>query len=132
MRELKLRAWDKENKRFLFRSIFDRNWYATPKNDDKGCHTVRGIEPSDRNTLDVVLFTTLFDKSRNELYGNDIIEVNNDYEGEVNRIRCLIKWGKGQWIAEDSSGGSWTRQLYHQSERIERIGNIYENKDLFT
>lgn len=45
MREIKFRAWD--GKRFLYRGLHDRNWYATPYNDENGCNCVRGCMPND-------------------------------------------------------------------------------------
>ena len=127
MRTIKFRAWDG------VKMIYSENKF----DEDGQLHELEmfflGLEVGrslNNKKYGLMEFTSLLDKNGKEIYEGDIIEVNNDYENEICRIPCVIKWVRAQFVAEHSDGGSWTRQLYDQPERIEIIGNIYENQDL--
>lgn len=70
-------------------------------------------------------FTGLHDKKRNEIYEGDVVKVDNDPY-----VITVCKWHNGSFILEDNAGGHWTRQLLHQRDRLEVIGNIYQHKHL--
>jgi len=77
-------------------------------------------------SLMIMQYTGLKDKNGIEIFEDDIIEVAN---GDNNPI-CKVEWLLGQWCLMDEIGGSWTRQLYHQPDRLEIKGNIFEHKHL--
>lgn len=144
--EIKLRAWDKIDNRFLYRNIFDRNWYATPENDSKGCHCVREIHPNDRNSLIIELYIGLNDKNYKEMYDGDVckfIILQSETQKPLNEQTVIISkenlcWGfkptHPELVSEDDR--KW-RPFYREEEDeiwdnkyFEVIGNIHENPEL--
>ena len=136
-RPIKFRAWEKWEKRMLYRGVFDINWYATEKNDENGCHTVRGIKPEDKTELELMQFTGLLDKNGKEIYEGDIILHTNE---EADKSPSQILWNtyEGQWQTENihaQRGGQiadseWYDWDTSKIDNIEVIGNIYENPEL--
>jgi len=61
------------------------------------------------------------------IHVGDIVEVEN---GEDGPIITKCEWHEGGFALVDLAGGHWTRQLYHQPERLEVVGNIHQNADL--
>lgn len=70
-------------------------------------------------------FTGLKDKNDKEIYEGDIVKVDNYLY-----VITVCKWDNGSFILEDKAGGHWTRQLFHQRDRLTVLGNIYENPGL--
>lgn len=79
-------------------------------------------------------FIGLTDKNGKEIYEGDILNIENSdpEENGANDVVTLCKWDAGIFILEDNAGGHWTRQLFHQPNRITIIGNIHENPELLT
>lgn len=118
-REIKLRAWDKSEKRMLYRTIWDRNWYATPKNDESGCHCIREIMPGDQHYIILMQFTGLLDCKGVEIYEGDVVEyeTGND-DNSVMQEEVRFEGGAFYPICEQSS------------ETFKIIGNVYSNPAL--
>ena len=71
-------------------------------------------------------FTGLFDKKGVEIYEFDIVAIDNEENPVI--TKCIYE--PGYFTLLDSAGGSWTRQLFHQQERLEVVGNRFENPEL--
>ena len=136
MREIKFRAWDKQEKRMIYSGIHDRNWYGTPKNDAGGCHTLRGKMPEDRTILELMQFTGLHDKNGKEIYESDIVR----FQHHKPSVCVWSGWGwgwevntpKGKRVYE-SGVGQFRQDEFDADYRLnsaEIIGNIYESPEL--
>ncbi|MCT1575675.1 YopX family protein [Oceanobacillus kimchii] len=148
MREIKVRAWDKESKKmreidsiaFHGKGAFDQ---STQKIKLINLWGYNVIEEKDvivqREPKDVVLleFTGLKDKNGKEIYEGDIIEFNNcDYQRTAGNLDDEIVLGEveyscGAWGLKESNGQ--LHDLYLtliNDEEAEIIGNIYEHPHL--
>ena len=145
MRERKFRAWDKYEKRMLYRNIFDRNWYATPANNENGCNCVRGITPEDKSNIELMQYTDLKDKNGVEIYEGDIVRIGTyfnfeeDESGWVDESIHEVVWGMEQgypafdlkpWVDCDTNALQLYASICNESAAIEVIGNIYEHPHL--
>lgn len=148
MRDIKLRAWDKANKKWL-------HGYSEGK---QGC-SVYGetmiiggwlSEISISNLDDIIVseYTGHKDKNGKDIYEGHIVkrlakdweaydkaDDENDtdkptemtYKEEISYIEFI---GHGFWI--NSEGFGWEGETLWDWDKIEIIGNIYENSDLLT
>jgi hypothetical protein len=103
MREIKFRAWDKENKEWC-------EW----DDGDIVIHNDGTFEPHERLVL--MQFTGLHDKNGKEIYEGDILSWG---AGD----KSVVKWEFGGFLA----GGRFQEISYEKSKII---GNIYENPEL--
>jgi len=123
MREIKFRAWDKTHNQMLYRTIWDRNWYATSYNDENGCHCVRGITPDDKVYMELMQYTGLKDKNGKEIYEGDIIKFEDGITGSV-EMQFF------SWVIQVKEGKHTLWDMFFDDVKLEVIGNIYENKEL--
>lgn len=103
MRQIKFRAWDKEQKRMVF--DFETIPYFASR-----VITKYSID-------DCMQFTGLIDKNGKEIYEGDII----------NGWRVVIE---PHSTGLRDSDNKWQGQIAHRSTGLEVIGNIYENTEL--
>jgi len=126
MREIKFRAWDKEKKEM-------------GKPFGIYCTLLPLIY---RETKIIMQFTGLKDKNRKEIFEGDVVEMFfNDKKGIV---KGIIEWKQEEcefiinvdWTINDGSGGATYCTLGHyllknnKFDKVEIIGNIYENPEL--
>jgi uncharacterized phage protein (TIGR01671 family) len=119
MKEIKFRAWNTQEKKMLFRRLFEMNWYETPTNDEKGCHTWGAISGGQSRFLEVMQYTGLKDKNGKEIYEGDVV----NFEGITN---YEIKFIRGGFAVDFKDGHRYLGQFANP----EIIGNIYENPEL--
>lgn len=117
MREIKFRAWEKDEKKmYSHNSLGDSTLlstlYATEHIKGKG-------------NIELMQYTGLKDKNRKEIYEGDIVRrlINsrgNLYPSNYKRNVIKIEFINSAW------------SVRKQTDRIEIIGNIYENPELIT
>jgi hypothetical protein len=123
--ETKIRAFS--NGKMMFKDIFDLNWYATEKNTETGCNTLRKMIPDDRS-LKVMGFTGKQDKNGKNIYAGDF-----DQNGDV-VIWCkeCSAWQLGAYdfptndlmFCHCCDGNFMFNDCF---PNFEIMGNIYEN-----
>ena len=121
MREIKFRAWLKEERKMvnvetLFIGI-NRLCFGNSKTED--------LFFRDFEEVELMQYTGLKDKNGKEIYEGDIV-ILNDAEEEN---RCIVKYKYGSYILVD---GDLREDLSNvESDKfLEVVGNIYENKNL--
>jgi len=107
-REIKFRAWDKENKTMI--DMHAMEYFA---------HT----ETRNQVRFDLMQYTGLHDKNGKEIY-----------EGDIFNDKSRVVWGFCAWGREhkDNTAAPSFSQIadYEGRIKLEVIGNIYENPEL--
>ncbi len=113
MREIKFRAWDKQNKRLVTVSLIDLKYEGILFEVENGSNSRKFDE------VELMQFTGLKDKKGVEIYEGDIFQ-----KGE---LKGIIEWKQYGW------GYTLIKPMFHMQftmEDVEIIGNIYENHEL--
>jgi len=120
MREIKFRAWDKEEKEFV------ENILITPEGKIKTVGWLSGkylYDVSDR--IEILLYTGLKDKNKEEVYDTDIIKIDNSILEVVKVDGGFIVRGINIEY-ENNIIDEWKRYR----DKIIKLGNKYENPEL--
>jgi uncharacterized phage protein (TIGR01671 family) len=131
MREIKFRAWDKNNKKMIF----------GPRNNEENSSWILALASA--YDLELMQYTELKDKNGKEIYEGDIVEIFDIYP---EKKRYKIEFGK---FGFDSNHDRYLYQgfglipiidnqldddnhslIFGIYEDIKIIGNIYENLEL--
>ena len=113
MREIKFRAWDKEEKEMRQVVVMTGDAYEISVRD---IHGERYWQ--DYKTFELMQYTGLKDKNGKEIYEGDIVRC----IGYVNLLK--VRFSDGGFLFGDMHASASSR---HDREII---GNIYENKEL--
>ena len=110
MREIKFRAWDKDEKKMLYSSEKDHTFEYKPRHGKHFNHP--RIIP--------MQYTGLKDKNGMEIWEGDVLQ------REGYKYKHIVKWYK------ESAGFhmAWVHDSLNAGLAIEIIGNIYENPEL--
>lgn len=117
MREIKFRAWDKENKKMMKVSSLSLENKEIAVRENGTYHFFR------MKNLELMQYTGIKDKNGKEIYEGDIYHVGDK------KIKYLVVWFdsgfEGKQLRSTSYAGlkSWVKD-------IEILGNIYENPEL--
>jgi hypothetical protein len=121
MRELKFRAWDKQQKKMYHVAALD--WQRNEIAVWTGNLTAENL-PWDEHMLPLQ-FTGLCDKNGKEIYEGDLILLGEGHDGP-HEVKC--NGTDTRWQAWRKFG--YTNLGYHAGELCNIIGNIYENPEL--
>jgi uncharacterized phage protein (TIGR01671 family) len=143
MRQIKFRAFDKENKVMSEPFSLEQIWSPSFSSE----HAVYGwgtfnpfelqmwVGESDKHPANIkfedyepMQFTGLTDKNGKEIYEGDII-VESDFINDRSMF-TVVEYGHFDNDYEDIFGFKITS--FFESEKVEVIGNIYENPELLT
>ena len=117
MREIKFRAWDKENEEMYDVAMIDVETGEVAYTDHPTGYNADAL----LEQVELMQYTGLKDKNGKEIYEGDILK-----DCDTREIKTVI-WHKNCFILRDTKGFyQWT---YFEDEH-EVIGNIYENSDL--
>ena len=124
MREIKFRAWLKEDKKMVnveTMNFTDKSIQYLKKSEIINAYILKRESFDD---VELMQYTGVKDKNGKEIYEGDIV-ILNDAEEEN---RCIVKYKYGSYILVD---GDLREDLSNVEDRfLEVVGNIYENKNL--
>lgn len=119
MREIKFRAWHKEEKiigEVLGIDILHKEIFFS--NEDVDCY-----EHTDFKDIELMQYTGLKDKNNKEIYEGDIFHIGSK------KILYVVEWIDCGLKGRQIKNKSWIGLDYWKDD-IEVIGNIYENPEL--
>ena len=125
MRKIKFRVWDKEKREWI-RIGEERDIMLNNKGEVWEYHS--GQEPYwTKPNVEIVFYTGLKDKNGKEIYDFDILKTNLGNIGIVGHSFSIC-WHIGYKTNRENH----VMALWNETNRIEIIGNIYENAELLS
>lgn len=124
MREIKFRAWDKENEEMYDVAMIDVETGEVAYTDHPTGYNADAL----LEQVELMQYTGLKDKNGKEIY-----------EGDICNCREYECFGKVEWNNEEAGfyfcvvvegGGFEEEHLYDYIDELEVIGNIHENPEL--
>ena len=124
MREIKFRAWLKEDKKMenvKTMDFTDKTIRCLKKNEFINAYLLRRVSFDD---VELMQYTGVKDKNGKEIYEGDIVVLNNSENDNM----CIVRYEHSSYRLE---GWSLREDLSNVEDRfLEVVGNIYENKNL--
>lgn len=120
MREIKFRAWHNEEKimgEVLGIDILHKEIFFS--NEDVDCY-----EHTDFKDIELMQYTGLKDKNNKEIYEGDIVTLHNS------KYKVIFNTKEARFVLRDDEFESEIPFTNNNNERMEIIGNIYENPEL--
>lgn len=124
MREIKFRAWDKENKKMMKVSSLSLENKEIAVRENGTYHFFR------MKNLELMQYTGLKDKNGKEIYEGDIVLIKLDETSTWHKT--VVGFKKGAFIADLIDKEDYVYIFHHgfTGDDFEIIGNVYENKNL--
>ena len=122
MREIKFRAWDKENEKMMKVSSLHLENKEISVKENGTFHLFR--------MQDLMQYTGLKDKNGKEIYEGDIVLIKLDETSTWHKT--VVGFKKGVFIADLIDKEDYVYIFHHgfTGDDFEIIGNVYENKNL--
>jgi hypothetical protein len=124
MREIKFRAWLKEDKKMenvKTMDFTDKTIRCLKKNEFINAYLLKRVSFDD---VELMQYTGVKDKNGKEIYEGDIVVLNNIENDNM----CIVRYEHSSYRLE---GWSLREDLSNVEDRfLEVVGNIYENKNL--
>lgn len=124
MREIKFRAWLKEDKKMVnveTMDFTDKSIQYLKKSEINNAYILRRESFVD---VELMQYTGLEDKNGKEIYEGDIVVLNNIENDNM----CIVRYEHSSYRLE---GWSLREDLSNVEDRfLEVVGNIYESKNL--
>jgi uncharacterized phage protein (TIGR01671 family) len=130
MREIKFRAWDKKNKRWVSKDYEEEAFEIYL--DGKFLGLAGEIDRDWNDDYILMQYTGLKDKNGKEIYEEDIVKIieHNYHCGGYSIVKGIVRWSDkrcGFFVYPISEG---FKKYYRMSDVDKAIGNIYENPEL--
>jgi hypothetical protein len=120
MREIRFRAWDKEERKM---------WYPVAVGECGAFIDAFGIKALDRQHDPIMQYIGIKDKNGKEIYEGDILEFENEYLFKPGKHRSEVKYTPPSFEFAGMCG--WEgKDIEFKYTQV--IGNIYENQELLT
>ena len=131
MREIKFRAWLKEDKKMenvKTMDFTDKTIRCLKKNEFINAYLLRRVSFDD---VELMQYTGLNDKNDKEIYEGDIIKYKFPYDKRIKHI-SPVKFleTEASFGIKDRYGNEIPLYTISANNYFEVIGNIYENKNL--
>lgn len=121
-REIKFRAWDKENKKFVY--IFVNQFYIIHE------RIKDFVEKFNLNGGKWEQYTGLHDKNGKEIYEGDIVVIGSLEDSPLGVVEYDQDWGRYSIKDNEKYQFGGEHVCIYTTEKFEIIGNIYSNPDL--
>ena len=127
MREIKFRAWNKLTNEM--EQVGEIGFFTDGELRDIGCKWLKDFQGTVRFLADnyvLMQYTGLTDKHNTPIYEGDIVK---QFTGEIYELSFTVKWNEkecGFWLYQDIENFN----LSKYRDKLEVIGNIYENPEL--
>jgi len=130
MREIKFRAWDKENKEMIYPS--NEITLSGEFNGEQYEQVVPAWSYSETSERIFMQYTGLKDKNGREIFESDILRLKRKIEGYPKNP--IVSWASGRWGLQNQKGNKNFEihgSLFDEDnpeilDECEIIGNIYE------